>query len=68
MAGGFVGRSAELKSVFSSWRVVFWGRGEDADEPVCGGGRDCVPLGVAFSGHGGQRVPMGAPRDPKYPR
>jgi hypothetical protein len=30
--------------------------------------RDCVPLGAAFPGCGRQRVPLGAPRDPKCPR
>jgi hypothetical protein len=38
-------------------------------EPIgAGGTRDRVPLGCAFSGRERQRVPSGAPRDPKCPR
>jgi hypothetical protein len=41
---------------------------KDADEPVWDGGRDCVPLGAAFSGGARHRVPLRAARDRNDPR
>jgi hypothetical protein len=41
---------------------------EDADAPSWAGAMDCVPLGVALSGRGRHRVPLGELRDPKDPR
>jgi hypothetical protein len=46
----------------------FWGGRGGCRRAGLRGSHDCVPFGAAFPGRGRQRVPLGAPRDPNWPR